>query len=115
MVDRIISPAPDSAKPRTNPDALRTQLRWIAMDISHTAEAIERFNLLLIEGSEDGQDIVAYQFAIKALSQRAGWAADLAMTKMGEHCMTFREGEDSATAWMMPPAYHRDCQAREAS
>jgi hypothetical protein len=97
-------------------ETMRKQLRWIAMDISRSADAIGRFNVLMLHGSEDDRDTDAFHVAIAALGERVGWAAELALIKMGERSLTFKDdGDDTAAAWMMPPAYHDDGKKEDAS
>lgn len=78
------------------------QLDFVLNDIATTAKAAERLSVL-INHTEDERDIEAFTVALVNLSQRMGWAADMAMER-SERSIGPCYGD--ATQWMMPPMFH---------
>ena len=79
------------------------QLGYLLNDIAATADAV-RTLALNMDPTEDHRFQLALSTAISALSERMGWAADMAAGRL-TGLTTQIIGDDEQ--WMMPPAYHR--------
>lgn len=78
------------------------QLDFVLNDIATTAKAADRLSIL-INHTEDERDIEAFAVALSNLSQRMGWAADMAMERSAS---SIGPCYGDATQWMMPPLFH---------
>lgn len=79
-----------------------TQLEFVLSDIGSIAKQVHRLAIQLECRDGDPETEALMPSMIKALSERIGWASDLAGEKINSG---FRRHE-SADGWMMPPAYH---------
>lgn len=78
------------------------QLDFVLCDIATTAKAAERISILM-NHTNDGRDLEAFTVALVNLSQRMGWAADMAMERSAR---SIGPCYGDATQWMMPPLFH---------
>jgi hypothetical protein len=84
------------------------QLDFVLNDIATTAKAAERISILL-NHTEDERDLEAFAVALANLSQRIGWAADMAMDRSAS---SIGPCYGDATQWMMPPLFHDAAKPR---
>lgn len=78
------------------------QLGHLLNDIASTAQTIAMLSVYL-EPDNEAELRGALPHAIYALSQRMGWAADMAAERLPGMSWPI---VGSAEQWMMPPAYH---------